>query len=90
MSSYNMIISTASKPALSTALTYALYSYKDESSQLKYQRSIVQFISTLLSNNFIRVFSLNNNSTVGFIQSSPLFGKLYEPILTAALNIFAT
>ncbi len=73
MSTYSMLISSASKPTIAAALTYSLYSYKDESSQLKYQRSIVQFISTLLSNNFIWVFSLNNNSTVGFIKSSPLF-----------------
>ncbi len=34
MSTYSMLISTASKPLISTALTYGLYTYKDESTAL--------------------------------------------------------
>ncbi len=34
MSTYTMLVSAISKPTIASGLTYALYSYKDESSAL--------------------------------------------------------
>ncbi len=53
MSTSSMLVNFATKPATAAGLTYALYTYLDESTTLKQYRALSAAIATAISNNFI-------------------------------------